>query len=61
MLSRVTSCQQLRAQIRFCQVKSHVQAACESHDLNVDLSGFQAAWQKEFYARMKNKCKCKLF
>ena len=25
-----------QAQFRFCQVKNHVQTACESHDLSMD-------------------------
>ena len=34
------SCKQLRALIRLCQVKSHVQTACESHDLNMASNSF---------------------
>ena len=41
MLSRVTPCKQFRARISFCQVKSHVQTACESYDLNLDFNGFK--------------------
>ena len=32
----ITSYKQLWAHLKYCQVKIHVQTACESHDLNMD-------------------------
>ena len=36
MLFCVRSCKQIRAHFKYCQIKTHVQTACESHDLNMD-------------------------
>ena len=45
-ISPVSSCEQFRAQFRFCQVKSHVKTACESHDLNMDFCSFDNGFKK---------------
>ena len=37
---------------RLCQVKSHVQTARESHDLNMDFCGFKQLRVTFAYARM---------
>ena len=45
-LSRVTRCKQFRVQSRFCQVKSHVQKARESPDLNMDFCSFDNGFKQ---------------
>ena len=50
MLSRVTSCKQIRAKFRPFLVKSHVQTARESHDLNMDFCGFEQIRVTNSYA-----------
>ena len=38
---------------RLCQAKSHVQTACESHDLNMEFCGFKQLHVTNSYARIK--------
>ena len=40
MLSRVMSDKQIRAHFKYYQIKTHVQTARESHDLNMDFNSF---------------------
>ena len=35
---------QIKVHLKFCQVKIHVQATCESQDLNMDFLSFDKAW-----------------
>ena len=42
----VTSCKQFRAQFKLWQVKSHVQTARESHDLNMDFCSFDNVFKQ---------------
>ena len=37
---------------RLCQVKSHVQTVCESHDLNMDFCGFKQLRLTNSYAKI---------
>ena len=41
-LSIITSCKQIRADFKYmyCPVKTHVQTACEPHDLNMEFCSF---------------------
>ena len=41
----VLSDKQIRAHFKYCQVKTHVQTARESHDLNVDLCSFDNGFE----------------
>ena len=43
---RVLSYKQIRAHFKYCQVKSHVQTARESHDLNMDLCSFDNGFKQ---------------
>ena len=56
MLSRVTSCKQLSAQFRLWQVKSHVQTAHESHDLNIDFCSFDNGFKQLLAMNSMQEC-----
>ena len=45
---------------RLCQVKSHVQTACESYDLNMDFYGFKHLRVMNSYAKILLQCVCTL-
>ena len=40
MLSRIMLDKKVRAHFKYCRIKTHVQSACESHDLNMDFCSF---------------------
>ena len=42
----VLSDKQIRADFKYCQIKTHVQAACKSHDFNMDLCPFDNGFKK---------------
>ena len=46
---------------RLCQAKSHVQTACESHDLNMDFLGLQTASRNEFLCKNIQSYHAELF
>ena len=46
MLFCVTSDKQIRAYFKCCQIKTNVQTACESHDLNMDFRSFDDGFKQ---------------
>ena len=45
-LSRVMLDKQIRAHFKYYQIKIHIQAACESHDLNMDFRSFDNGFKQ---------------
>ena len=50
----VMSDKQIGAQFQYFQIKTHVQTACESHDLNMDFCAFHNGYKQLWvtYARI---------
>ena len=42
----VTSDKQIEAHFKYCQIKTHVQTACESHDLYMDFRSFDNGFKQ---------------
>ena len=45
-LSRVRSDKQIGAHLSKCQIKTHVQTACESHELNIGFHSFDNGFKQ---------------
>ena len=43
---RIVSDKQIRSHFKYCQIKTHVQTACESHDLNIDFRSFDIGFKQ---------------
>ena len=46
MLSRVMSDKHTRTHFKYCQIKTHVQTARESHDMNMDFHSFDNGFKQ---------------
>ena len=43
---RVLSDKQIRTHFKYCQIKTHVQTLCESHELKIDLCSFDNGFKQ---------------